>query len=246
MPFYCGMDLSARDCPVCVIDDKLSSRVQPKGRNALPRSMALIAPFQEPLPIVVESTFNGYWWGDGLQAAGYEVCLAQTLGLSMSTGAKVKTERRDAVALAKLLKAGMLPQASIDPKAPRPIRDLLRQRSRLVARRAAEYGSLRRLLRRPGRLGHCRNDLTETPEAERLRWFAHPLGRLHGPPELQRSALYSQPIDPLEAHLRAPVRERPACHRLLTIPGLGKSLALTLFSELGASGRFPTTRAVAS
>jgi transposase len=70
MPFYCGMDLSARDCQVCVIDEALSLLVQEKVRNELSRILKLIEPFKETLQIVVESTFNWYWLVDGLQEAG--------------------------------------------------------------------------------------------------------------------------------------------------------------------------------
>ena len=57
MTFYCGMDLSARDCQVCVIDDHLSILVQQKVRNELQRIMTLIAPFKEHLQTVVERSF---------------------------------------------------------------------------------------------------------------------------------------------------------------------------------------------
>ena len=81
MTFYCGMDLSARDCQVCVIDEDLSCLVQQKVRNDLPALLRLIEPFTGSLQIVVESTFNWDWLVDGLQEAGYDVCLAHTLGL---------------------------------------------------------------------------------------------------------------------------------------------------------------------
>jgi transposase len=81
MKFHCGMDLRVSDCQVWVIDDKLSLLVQQKGRNELPSIITLIAPFKETLQIVVESTFDWYWLVAGLQEAGYEVCLAPTLGL---------------------------------------------------------------------------------------------------------------------------------------------------------------------
>jgi transposase len=246
MPFYCGMDLSARDCQVCVIDEALSLRVQEKVRNELPRILKLIEPFKETLQIVVESTFNWYWLVDGLQEAGYQVCLAHTLGLYMITGAKVKTDRRDALALAKLLKASMIPKAYIYPKDTRPIRDLLRQRSRLVALRATEYGGLRRLLLRHGLLGHSRNDIKQTTDEDLMRWFAHPLVRLHGQHELQRIDLYTQQIDTLESQLLATVQDRPEFHRLLTIPGLGKILAMTIVYEIGEIARFQNAREFSS
>jgi transposase len=183
MPFYCGMDLSARDCQVCVIDEALSLLVQEKVQTDLSRLMKLIEPFKATLQIVVESTFNWYWLVDGLQDAGYKVCLAHTLGLYMLTGAEVKTDRRDACALAKRLKAGMIPKASIHPKDGRPIRDLRRHRSTLVTLRAAEYGGLRRLLLRHGILAHSRND-SKSPRPPATRGSAAarltPWGRLYG------------------------------------------------------------------
>jgi hypothetical protein len=131
------MALSASDCQVGGIDEALSLLVQAKVQNALARIMTLIAPFTATLPLGVESTCNGSWRVDGLQEAGDKVCLAQTLGLSMITGAKVHTDRRDAF-LAKRLTAGMSPQASIDPQDARPIRDLRRHRSTLGTLRAAD------------------------------------------------------------------------------------------------------------
>ena len=67
--------------------------------------------------------------------------LAHTLGLYLITGAKVKTDRRDAYSLAKLLLVGAVPQAYIYPVETRPVRDLLRRRARLVQVRAGEYGA---------------------------------------------------------------------------------------------------------
>ena len=96
MKFYCGIDLSARDCHVCVIDEQLKIVVQQKLRNELAKICQLLAPYKANLKIVVESTFNWYWLIDGLQAEGYDVVLAHTLGLYLITGAKVKTDRRDA------------------------------------------------------------------------------------------------------------------------------------------------------
>jgi hypothetical protein len=45
MQFYCGMDLSARECQVCVLDEELSLLVQQKVRHELPGILRLIEPF---------------------------------------------------------------------------------------------------------------------------------------------------------------------------------------------------------
>ena len=74
MKFYCGIDLSARDCHLCVIDEQLKVMVQQKLRNDLPKIVQLLEPYQGNLRIVVESTFNWYWLIDGLQAAVSKWC----------------------------------------------------------------------------------------------------------------------------------------------------------------------------
>jgi hypothetical protein len=68
------------------------------------------------------------------------------MALYMITGAKIKTDRRDAFSLAKLLRLDAIPEAYIYPKAKRPIRDLLRKRKQMVSLRANAYGALRRVL----------------------------------------------------------------------------------------------------
>ena len=46
MKFYCGIDLSARDCHVCVIDEQLKVMVQQKLRNELAKICQLLAPYK--------------------------------------------------------------------------------------------------------------------------------------------------------------------------------------------------------
>src|SRR5947209_1491880 len=167
MKFYCGIDLSARDCHVCVIDEQLKIVIEQKLRNELTKICQLLEPYKAKLKIVVESTFNWYWLIDGLQAEGFDVVLAHTLGLYLITGAKVKTDRRDAYSLAKLLLVGAVPAAYIYPVETRPVRDLLRRRMHLVQVRAGEYGSLRRLLLRQGILSSKQQEIKT--EVARLR-----------------------------------------------------------------------------
>src|SRR5207247_4989423 len=194
MKFYCGIDLSARDCHVCVIDEQLKIVVQQKLRNELVKICQLLGPYKAKLKIVVESTFNWYWLIDGLQAEGFDVVLAHTLGLYLITGAKVKTDRRDAYSVAKLLLLGAVPVAYIYPVHTRPVRALLRRRIHLVQVRAGEYGSLRRVLLRQGILSSKQQEIKTATEAELEPWFAHPLVRLPAIQELRRIELYSQQI----------------------------------------------------
>jgi hypothetical protein len=122
MTCYGGMDVSARDGHVCVIDEARSRLVQQQGRTELSGLLRRLEPATASWPIVVESPCTGYGLVAGLQEADDDVGVAQTRGRSMITGAKVKTDRRDAWALATRLNAGMIPQASISPKDTLPSR----------------------------------------------------------------------------------------------------------------------------
>jgi transposase len=240
--FYCGIDLSARDSHLCVLDDNLSILLQRKAKNVLPIISSLLDPFKPSLKIVIESTFNWYWLVDGLRASGFDVCLAHSLGLSMISSAKIKTDRRDAFTLAKLLRAGVIPTAYIYPAEARPVRDLCRRRLNLVHLRAQEFGSLRQLLLRQGILSPSRNEVKLSDDEQISRWFSHPLVRLSAYQQLDRIELLSQQIADLETSILDIARPLPEFGRLLKIPGIGKTLALTIFYEVGQVSRFCSVR----
>ncbi|HET8670346.1 MAG TPA: IS110 family transposase [Candidatus Saccharimonadales bacterium] len=240
--FYSGIDLSARVSHLCVVDETLSILLQQKVANDLPLIAHLLGPFKPHLKIVVESTFNWYWLVDGLQALGFDVSLAHTLGLSLITHAKVKSDRRDAFALAKLLRAGLIPYAYIYPASSRPVRDLLRRRLKAVALRAQEYGSLRQLLLRQGILSTSRNQIKLADDTDLEAWFSHPLVVLSASQQLERIHLLSRQIAELEQQILDLTRNQAEYKRLLEISGIGKILALTILYEIGEISRFKDVR----
>jgi transposase len=244
--FYCGIDLSARDSHLCVLDENLSIHLQQKAANHLPLIAHLLAPFKPDLKIVVESTFNWYWLVDGLRLFGFDVSLAHTLGLAMITQAKVKTDRRDAFTLAKLLRAGVIPIAYIYPPSTRPVRDLLRRRMHLVALRAQEYGTLRQLLLREGILESSRNEIKLAQEQDLQVWLNHPLLVMSASQQLERIDLLSRQIQELEQQILDLTRDNADYKRLLMIAGIGKILALTILYEVGEITRFNNARQFSS
>jgi transposase len=246
MNFYCGIDLGARESQICVIDKNVKKVLEIKTRNNLESIKQLLQPYKKNLEIVVESTFNWYWLVDGLQAAGFKVVLAHTLGLHLITAAKVKTDRRDAFALAKLLLAGMIPTAYIYPAQTRPVRDLLRRRGCLVQVRAGEYGSLRRLLLREGILSQRQQEIKTAEDSDLERWFEHPLVRLHASQELARIQLYSQQIAKLEAASLKEAKTEWGFESLQQLPGIGAILALTILYETGELSRFASEKEFSS
>lgn len=246
MTFYCGIDLHSRKSHVCIIDKHGKKVKEENLNNDLSLILEFLEPFGKDVHIAVESTINWYWIVDGLMEAGYDVRLAHTLGLYMITGAKVKTDRRDAFKLAKLLRMGEIPEAYIYPKEKRPLRDLLRRRAGLVHQRAACYSSLRVQFIRYNLNTMSSNDLKQLLPAD---IYIKPI-----PQELkdycvmilQRVDLLCKQIHEIDIYLRDVTLEDPRFKVLLTIPGVMYVLGLTIYYEIGEISRFGNGRQFAS
>ena len=117
--------------------------------NELEVVLGVLEPYRQELAgVAVESTFNWYWLVDGLMEADYRVALANTSAVQQYEGLKFTDDRHDARWLAHLMRLGILPTGYIYPKEERPIRDLLRQRGRLVQQRTSNLLSIQNLLAR--------------------------------------------------------------------------------------------------
>ena len=117
MKYYCGIDLHTRDSVLCVIDAKDRIHLRERVRNCIFTIVEMLDSFSSRPSVVVEATLNWYWLVDGLKDHGFKVKLAHTYGLSMITGAKVKTDQRDAFTLARLLRLDAVPEAKLQRSA---------------------------------------------------------------------------------------------------------------------------------
>jgi len=137
----------------------------------------------------------------------------------------------------------MLPQAYVYPKGMRETRDLLRRRTFLVRRRAEALVHLvntNSQYNRPPfskKLAYARNraDL-DIPQR-----FTDPSVRKNVEVDLALIDAYDKQIGALELYLTrtAKVDDPQAFHRLRSVPGIGKILALILLYEIHDIGRFP-------
>ncbi|MFI5295485.1 MAG: IS110 family transposase [Thermodesulfovibrionales bacterium] len=246
MTFYSGIDLHSKKSHVCVIDREGKKVKEENLNNDLALILQFLKPFGKDVHIAIESTINWYWIVDGLMEAGYDVRLAHTLGLYMITGAKVKTDRRDAFKLAKLLRMGEIPEAYIYPKEKRPLRDLLRRRAGLVQQRAECYSSLGVQFMKYNLNTMSGNEVKQLlpsdfdiiPIPQELKDYCVMI--------LQRIELLSNQISELNTYLQKVTLEDPKFKILLTIPGVLYVLGLTIYYEIGDIGRFDSVRQFAS
>jgi len=246
MQFYCGIDLGARKSHLCLIDELDRKLLDKKMDNDLEEIKLLLSPYTPSIEIVVESTINWEWLVYGLKKSDYQVTLAHTLGLKAITWSKKKTDKWDAFTLARLLRVRMIPKAYIYPYELRPIRDLLRERIRLVTKRATEYGAISRMLIRHNIQGFTRNTVKRLTEKDMHELYHHPFIRIKGTLELERIKLLTEHIKLIEKNILERAKQDSTFSLLQTIPGIGEILALTILYETGEIGRFSHTRAFCS
>jgi len=246
MTIYCGIDLHTKKSQLCIIDADGEKVKEGNLDNDLSVILKFLEPFGNDIHIAIECTINWYWIVDGLKNKGYDVRLAHTLGLYMITGAKVKTDRRDAFKLAKLLRMGELPEAYIYPKEKRPLRDFLRRRAGLVHERAECYSSLRvqfikynlNTMSSEGLKKLLTSDIDIMPMPQEVKDYCVMI--------LERIDLLSRQIEEMDTRLKDITLEDPKFKLLLTLPGVMYVLGLTIYYEIGDIGRFRDARQFAS
>ena len=240
--FYCGIDLHARSMHVCVLDQAgavLFDRNLPARPEAFLRA---IAPFREDLIVGVECMFAWYWVADLCQAEDIPFALGHALYMKAIHGGKAKNDRIDAGKIARLLRGGTFPVAYAYPKGMRETRDLLRRRTYFVRQRAALFTHLQILNSQynlppfPKKLSFAAN----RAELDIPRRFADPSVAKSAAANLAVIDCLDAQVAELELYLTrtAKVDDVQTYHRLQTIPGVGKVLALILLYELHDVQRF--------
>ena len=240
MALYAGIDLHSNNNYLVVSDEQDRVLLKRKQANVLSLVLKALEPFRgEVRGIVVESTYNWYWLVDGLMEAGWRVHLAHPAGNEQYAGLKYTNDWSDAQWLAHLLRLGLLKEGTIYPKAERAVRDLLRERSRLVQERSGHLISLEGLVAR--HTGHkpAACDIREL-EAAPLEKNGLPDPRVQAAVAARLAVLgaLDEQIARLEKHVHGELREEPAYERLQSVWGVGKTLSRTILLETGAVSRF--------
>jgi len=130
MRLYAGIDLHSNNNFIGVIDEQDRRLFQKRLPNRLEEILQALEPFKESLEdIVIESTYNWYWLGDGLMEQGYRVKLANPAKFEKYNDLKYSDDKSDTFFLTEMERLNILPTGHLYPREERGIRDLLRRRS---------------------------------------------------------------------------------------------------------------------
>src|SRR5216117_2329469 len=174
-----GIDLHGNNLVIGVIDEKGKRLNHRKLQCDLKEIVEFLQPFKPQLKsMAVESTFNWYWLVDGLRGHGYPIDLANPAKIEQYSGIKHVDDKDDAFHLADLQRLNILPKAHVyDPKL-RPVRDLLRRRSKLVQQRTALLLSFKSLYVRTTGQALDLSDAKKMEPKEAPKLYQHPANQL--------------------------------------------------------------------
>jgi transposase len=238
MGLYCGIDLHSNNHVLTVIDEADRKVYERRLPNDLAITKAALEPYRaELVAVAVESTFNWYWLVDGLMEAGYAVRLVNTAAVRQYEGLKHTDDEHDAFWLAHLMRLGILPTGYIYPKSERGLRDLARQRMRLVQHRSSLITSVQNQVWRSTAV-RLRSDTIKGHGKQPWPEISDPDLALSV--KVGRAAIdtLTVQIERLEKLILKRVDLSPQFRMLKTVTGIGPILAMTIVLEVGDIGRF--------
>jgi transposase len=223
------------------MDNSFNRVFKKRVPNHLEQILQTLDPFRDQIKgFVVESTYNWYWLVDGLMDAGYSSAhLANPSAIKQYEGLKHSDDQHDAFFLAQLLILGILPQGYIYPKKGRPVRDLARKRMFLVQHKTAHILSLQSLIARCCARKVRANDMRHLSVKELEAWLKEEYLVLSAQANLDSINFLKQKIQGLEKAIIQKVKLNKEFKYLLTVPGIGNILAMTIMLEVGDIKRFP-------
>jgi len=240
MGLHCAVDLHGENGYYGIVDEtgkRLFSRRLP---NSLETVLEALEPFREQFEdgVVVESTFNWYWLVDGLNENGYRARLANPAAMEQYNGLKNTDDQTDAFFLTEMSRLGILPEGFIYPKEERPVRDLLRRRLLLVRQRTAHVLSFENLVARERGEQISSNQIQKLWPKEVECFFEDERLILMGRTNIEMIRFLTKQIRKIEKVVLEAVELKPEYEKLLTVPGIGRILALTIMLETGDINRF--------
>ena len=233
---YIGIDVHKNESQISLLTEVgeiVERRVATRGDR-----FAEVLGSRPPARIVLEASTESEWVARCLEQLGHEVIVADPNYAPMyaTRSRRVKTDRRDALALMDACRLGAFRPAHRTSETQRQVRALLTTRDTLVRTRSRLIQVLRALLRREGlrvRSGEAKTFARRMAEVERMPW----LKSLTEPLCVTMESVNSE-LKAIEQGLQRIVESDENVRRLCSVPGVGPVTAAAFVSTLDRVERF--------
>ena len=249
MDYFTGCDAHKKYSIFTVIDSECRLQFTQRVEHNREEFRAFIKTLAPGMPIAVESTSNWYWLIEELEKAGHRPVLTHAGKAKLMMGNINKTDKLDALGLAKLLRNGTLPSVWIPPSEIRDQRELPRMRLVLVHMRTMLKNRIHATF---AKYGINFGEISDLFGKRGRQAIADAMREL--PPETvcsieQELELLDQvqaQIEIAEERIKEVIKVTPVMQLLMTMPGVGAVLAIGIALEMGDVSRFPDSAHFAS
>ena len=199
--------------------------------------------------VVIESTTNAWHVYDLLEPLVAEVLVANPIKVKQIACARVKTDKKDTLILARLLAANLVPTVWVPPKHVRELRQLVSHRRQLAGMHTQVVNRMHSVAHRH----HLNHPKGKSFQPKNTGWQRdESLSRLEKMQlelDMETRAHLEQQIERMTRELGRMSHEEPWASDMLylmQVPGCGVVTGMTMLAAIGDITRFETPKALAS
>ena len=199
--------------------------------------------------VVIESTTNAWHVYDLLEPLAERVVVANPIKVKQIATARVKTDIRDTLILARLLAANLVPAVWVPPMHVRQMRQLLSQRRQLVETHTQILNRMHSVAHRH----HLKHDRGKRFNEQNTGWQRDvklsQIEQFQLSLEMENRAYIEKQIERISQEVTKLCHQKPWSEGMLYVmqlPGFGVITAMTVLAAIGEIERFETPKKLAS
>ena len=226
MDVYIGLDVSLASTAVCVLDEKGKIVTEAQVASTPEALVSFLGKLPHEIAVIgLEAGPLSHWLHKGMSDAGFQPVLMETRQVKAALQAMpIKTDRRDAEGIARLLQMGWFRPVHCKSVSSQEMRALLTSRRSVVDALTDMELSLRGVLRNFGlKLGKVSKGRYEARVRELIA--DNPMLEAAAEPILRARADLRRELAGLEKLVSKLAKRDPVCRLLMSMPGVGHDSA---------------------
>jgi transposase len=249
MNYYIGCDAHKKYSVFTSISEEGEKTPATRVNHSREEFQAYLKTLPSGSAIAVETIGSWYWMVDEMEKAGHKPYLTHAGKAKKMAGQLNKTDKLDSQGLALLLKNGTLPSVWIPPGELRDKRELPRTRM-VFSRMRTQFKN--RLHATLAKYNIHIEEVSDLFGKKGRLLLEQSLNKL--PPETKRTCQdelkfldqLEKQLEEMEERIQQIVKDTEEMRLLMTLPGVGKILAIVMALEIGTVDRFPSAPHLAS
>ena len=246
---YIALDIHKKYCVIAGVDREGRVLLQPVRVEHVDLESWLKKHLCSTDQVVIESTTNAWHVYDLLSPLVERVVVANPIRVKQIAQARVKTDIRDTLILARLLAANLVPDVWVPPVHVRQLRQLLSQRRQFVETHTQIVNRMHSVAHRH----HLKHERGKRFNEKTTAWHKDKtlssLEQFQLQLEMENLSYIEKQIERITKEVRRMCHQKPWADSmiyLMQLPGFGVITAMTVLAAIGEIQRFESPKHLAS